>query len=190
VRPFEDPTNWKKHMSTWLSYAFGLVLVVTGGPFLIDDILRQPLPVEEMHRTTGTIVAAGTESMGSGGRGGSGGRIGYVVVSTPSKSEETFYTGDTRVKLLLGHRVGQAITVWWQPSFSFGFWKVGTFKRAFELYVEDVDWYVLKYSADRPRQIAFDSKDHYWYLSMLGLGLFLLVKPVWAHRKPRYPEFP
>jgi hypothetical protein len=183
VRPFNDPTNWRKGFGVLLAYSFGVVLVITGGPSLINDALSWPGPLETMHKTTGVIVSAGTKSTGSGGRGGGGGGIGYLVVSTPNNGEETFY-GPRKVKVLLKHRVGQTVTIWWQPSFKFQLWKVGVIKKASEIYVKDVDWFVLKYSEDRPRQLAFDSKDHYWYWSMLGLGLFLLVRPAWKHRKP------
>lgn len=183
VRPFNDPANWKKGFGAFLAYSFGVVLVITGGPFLIDDALSWPGPLEAMHKTTGVIVSAGTQSTGSGGRGAGSAGIGYLVVSTPNHGEETFYA-PRKVKVLLKHRVGQTVTIWWQPSFKFQLWKVGVIKKASEIYVKDVDWFVLKYSEDRPRQLAFDSKDHYWYWSMLGLGLFLLVRPAWKHRKP------
>ena len=84
--------------------------------------------------------------------------------------------------MLLGNRVGQVVPVWWQPSLKFQTWKVGV-KRAFEIYVRDANWYVLKYSESRPALIEFDSKDHRWYGSMLALGLFLLVRPAWKHRE-------
>lgn len=180
VRPFEDRGNWKAALAALLSYAFGFVLVVTSGPWLIDDALSWPSPLEKLQQTTGVIVAAGQESTGGGGRGGASGSIGYVVVST-SKGKETFYA-TTKVKVLLKHRVGQVVTVWWQPSFKFQTWKVGTIKQASEIYVKDANWYALKYSELRPTLIEFDSKDHRWYWSMFALGLFLLVRPAWKHR--------
>jgi hypothetical protein len=182
VRPFEDRANWKAGMAALLSYTFGFVLVVTSGPLLIDDALSWPVPLEEMQQTTGVIVSAGKESTGGGGRGGGApGSIGYVVVST-SKGKETFYA-TTKVKVLLNHRVGQAVTVWWQPSFRFQTWKVGIIKQASEIYVKDANWYALKYSELRSTLIEFDSKDLRWYWSMLAFGLFLLVRPAWKHRK-------
>jgi hypothetical protein len=186
VRPFEDKLNWKKIMAVQLSYWFGLLFLVLGGTFLIDDSLRWPSPLDDMQRISGTIVSAGTKAVGGGGRGGGGRGVGYVVVATPDKSKETFYTWDRRIKLLLAHRIGQSVTVWWQPGFDLP-WALGWHKRAFEVHVSDIDWYVLKYVQDRPRQLAYDSKDDYWYWAMLVLGLVLLVKPVWTHRKPDQP---
>src|SRR5512139_1685691 len=184
VRPFEGRANWKAALAALLSYAFGFVLVVTSGPWLVDDALSWPVPLEEMQQTTGVIVAAGKESTGGGGRGGGApGSIGYLMVST-SKGNETFYA-TAKVNVLLGHRVGQVVTVWWQPGFKFQTWKVGGIKRVSEIYVRDANWYVLKYSDSRPTLIDFDSKDHRWYWSMLALGLFLLVRPAWKHRKKK-----
>lgn len=125
----------------------------------------------------------GKESLGSGGRGAAPGAIGYLVVST-GNGNEIFYA-NSRVKVLLGHRVGQVVTVWWQPGFRFrplkG--KVGVTKQASEILVRDANWYVLKYRKSRPSQIEFDSRDHLWYGAMLVLGLFLLVRPAWKHLK-------
>lgn len=108
VRPFNDSTNLRKGPATGLAYSFGVVLVITGGPFLIDDALSWPGQLEAMHKTTGVIVSAGTQSTGSGGRGAGSAGIGYLVVSTPNHGEETFYA-PRKVKVLLKHRVRQTV---------------------------------------------------------------------------------
>lgn len=170
VRPFDDKTAWKKHMGTWLSYAFGLLFIVTSIVMLIDDALSWPVPLEQMQVTSGRLSDVSLQRRGPS----------YLVITTTTGNEERMFArwlpGTD-----LNMRIGQRVTVWSQAGFELF---NGRVQKASEVRLDAENRYVLGYSDRRPDGIQFDERDHYWFLAMLGLGLFLIAKPVWKHRKP------
>ena len=170
VRPFDEKTAWKQHMRTLLSYGFGLALIVASVVMLIDDALIWPLPLEQMRVTSGSLSHVSFQRRSSS----------YLVITTKSGTKERIFARGlphTDLKLSLG----QNVTVWSQTGFELF---NGVVQKAAEVRLDAQNRYVLGYSDRRPGGIKFDEKNHYWFLTMLGLGIFLIAQPVWKHRRP------
>jgi hypothetical protein len=136
---------------------------------LIDDALSWPVPLEQMRVTSGRLSAVSVQRRGPS----------YLVVTKTSGDEERIFARwipGTDLK----KRIGQQITVWSQPGFELFH---GLDQKAAEVRLDTENRYVLGYSDRRPEGIQFDEKNHYWFLAMLGLGIFLIAKPVWKHRR-------
>lgn len=170
VRPFEDKTAWKKHMTTWLSYAFGLLFIVTSIVMLIDDALSWPVPLEQMREISGDLSSVTIQRRGPS----------YLVITaTTGRKERIFarWLPGTDLKM----RIGQRVTVWSQTGLELFYGRV---QKAAEVRLDAENRYVLGYLNRRSDGIQFDEYDHYWFLAMLGLGLFLVARPMWKNRKP------
>lgn len=170
VRPFEDKANWKRFMSIWMFYGFGLVLTVTSISMLIDDVMSWPVPLEQMQKTSGILSSVEIQLRGPS----------YLVVTTPGRNEERFFARwlpGTNLRAQVGRRV----TVWSKDGFELFYGRV---RIASEVKLDDGGDFVLGYSARRPEGVAFDKKDHYWFLAIFTLGLFLIIRPVWKFWKP------
>lgn len=170
VRPFEDKKNWTKQMATLLSYAFGLLFVVTSISMLIDDALSWPMPIEQMQKISGNLSNVVISRRGPS----------YLVVTTSSGNDERFFARSLQ-RIDLSNQIGHHVTVWSQAGFELFY---GRIKEARELRLDDSGRYVLMYMKNLPWLIQKDEKDQYWFLAMLALGLFLITRPVWKHRKP------
>jgi hypothetical protein len=168
VRPFEEKTAWKKHMCILLSYGFGLALIVASVVMLIDDALRRPVPLDQMLVTSGRLSHVSIQRRSSS----------YLVITTKSGTEERLFARwlpHTDLKL----RIGQHVMIWSQTGFELF---NGVVQKAAEVRLSEKR-FVLGYSDRRADGIQFDEKNHYWFLAMLTLGLFLITKPVWKHRR-------
>lgn len=156
-------------MGTWLSYAFGLLLILTSTVMLIDDALSWPVPLDQMRVTSGRLSHVSIQRRGSS----------YLVITTKRGTEERIFARwlpGTDLRL----RVGQHVTVWSQAGFElFG----GVIQKAAEVRLEPEKRLVLGYPDRMADGIKFDEQNHYWFLAMLVLGLFLIAKPAWTHRR-------
>lgn len=170
VRPFSDKTNWKKFMATWLSYAFGLLLIVAPTSMLIDDALSWPVQLDQMQSTSGRLSSVVIQRRGPS----------YLVVTTASGDEVRFYARWLPGADVETH-VGHGVTVWSRDGFELFHGRIHV---AVEMRLEDESRFVLGYTERIPAGIEYDEKDHYWLLAMLMFGMFLIARPIWQHRKP------
>lgn len=177
VRPFEDPTDWKKHMTTWLSYAFGILLAVLLAPaFLIDDYLQRPALLGEMQETKGVVLKMRAPRRG----------LTSFVLDTRDGGRQQFFARSLRRSPL---KPGTEVTVWSQPGFELPLvsYPFGFKPDAKEVRLEKSGRYLVKYAESLPWRVKVEEQGHYWYLLMLAVGLFLMGRPVWRHWSPSPP---
>lgn len=170
VRPFANKSDWKKYMAVWLSYAFGLMIIVSSTTMLIDDALSWPVPLEQMHKTEGTLSSIVIQRRGPS----------YLIVTSAEGHDIRFFARwlpGTDLKTYIGRRV----TVWSNQGFELFY---GLVQNAADIQADGAERLTLGYQERIASGIEYDRKDHYWFLAMLALGLFLITRPVWKHRKP------
>lgn len=155
-------------MFVLLSYAFGLLFLVSPITMLIDDALSWPVPLEQMRQTSGVLTDVVIQRRATS----------YFVITTSEGGEQRFFKPALRKSDLRG-LVGQRVTVWSQTGFVLFY---GQIQEPREIRLLGSNRNIFRYTENISHSIDFDEKDHYWFLAMLAFGLFLIARPVWKHR--------
>jgi hypothetical protein len=177
VRAFpQGKDKWKTRFVSLLSYVFGIFLLIPlMSASLVDDYMTSPTPLEQMRKLTGVLV--GVTSCHRCPQ----------LFEVLQQSGESVEFGTAKNNLLkLKPYIGTEVTVWSQIGFhvpSSRETKIFT-NETYEIKIHKSGEMLNQYQAKRSEWIARDSKDHWWFLGFLLLGIWLPFRVVWKHRKP------
>ena len=167
--PPGDQYAWKR-AGNGLSLLFGPLLLLLGIDFWISDISEPVLDLSQMTQRSGELIRVHHR-----GRGLS--QSGFEIRTEDGK---TYWYADTLSFTYdkLRSQIGKPITVWSQPGFSM------TWGGRFEspMQIQAGTWLITDYAQIRPNREKYASYAHRVNLTLIGCGLFLVLRVWWKHR--------
>lgn len=164
---------WKR-FGNIMSLIFGPFWIVIGAALWVDDASQPVLDLSQMTQRNGVLTRVYH-------RGRSLSQSGFEIRTEDGK---TYWYTDTLSFTYdkLRSQIGKPIFVWSQPGFQ-PLWLWGAVYES-PMQIQAGTWLIMDYTQIRPNREKFDRYSHKVYLTMIGGGLFLLLRVWWKHRKP------